>query len=153
MGDLTELFGKTPRVQLIEALTRLGPIEVTRGELAQEAGLYRTSTNREIGKLEREGVILRVSKGKHPKYSANASLAELKLVAYLDTALGDLRLRRERALETTEVFRRIAWQTVSLTATVISNPMSEVDATVQTGSQVTKEVESVTASSAIDVRA
>lgn len=143
MSDLSELFGNTPRVQLLEALIRLGPTEVTRGELAHEAGLYRTSTNREIAKLEHQGLIIRVSKGTRPRYVANSDLAELKLVAYLDAALSSLRIGRGESLAAVEAFRKAVWQTVSLTMTAIST-QSEIEVMVPTGSEVTAEVESTT---------
>lgn len=84
---MTDLFGATPRVRLLSALVRIGPLEVTRAEIAQEAGLFKTSANRALDQLRKDKLIRRVSGGHRPRYRVNATLAEVQLLGLLAAAL------------------------------------------------------------------
>lgn len=57
MGSLTQLFGKTPRVKLLEALIDLASIEFTIPEAAEQAGLHKQSAYRRWGDLEDIGLV------------------------------------------------------------------------------------------------
>jgi len=87
MGAIARLFGETPRVKLLEALTRLNQLEVGRSDIAREAGLFRASTNRLISQLEAEGFLQRIEAGHRPQYRVNESSSKLQLVAYFQAAL------------------------------------------------------------------
>jgi hypothetical protein len=88
MAPLTPVLGHSPRVRMLEALVRLGDLEFTRGELAREAELYRMTTNRMVPQLIKEGFIERVKGGKRPKYRVRDDSPTLRIVGYLDAALG-----------------------------------------------------------------
>ena len=92
MAGFTRTFGSTPRTKLIEALIRLGPVEVTRGELAAEAGVWRASANRVISGLEKDGLVMRVRSGTRPVYRACVESPEFDLLAYFASALEYMQL-------------------------------------------------------------
>lgn len=102
VGALTQVLGDYPRVQLLEALLRLGGLEFTRGELAREADLYRMTTNRQVEKLAKAGFIQKVSGGPRPKYRVRMDSPTLQVLSYLDAALGLLE-RDEEPLEPAEL--------------------------------------------------
>lgn len=87
MPALATMFGQSPRAKLIEGLLRLGSTSFTRGELARESGVFRTSANRVISQLEADGLILQTSGGKHPLYAATPGSAELELLSYVASVL------------------------------------------------------------------
>jgi len=102
MSNLVRLLGDAPRVRLLEALLRFGGMQFTRGELAREAGLYRMTTNREVPRLLRDGLIEQVSGGPRPKYRAPAKSPTLDVLDVLDAALG-LMDRQEQARSAQEI--------------------------------------------------
>lgn len=108
MGGITRTFGQNPRTRLIEALIRLGPREVSRGELASEAGLWRGSTNRIIAALERDGLVTRVKSGNRPIFRARVESPVFDLLAEIASALDYLQLS-----EPSEPEARVALSAVS----------------------------------------
>jgi hypothetical protein len=102
---MTDLFGRTPRVRLLAALIRLGPVEVTRAEIAQEAGLFKTSANRAIARLVKDKLVRRASGGSRPLYRVNSELAQMRLLGYLDAALGTLARGEQDARQVLDIFR------------------------------------------------
>lgn len=124
MAALAGMFGQSPRARLIEGLLRLGSTSFTRGELARESEVFRTTANRVISQLEKDGLICRVTDGKHPRYQATPGSAELELLSYVSSVLEFMEANRndravtQAALSTakTEVLRTIR----SLSATALS---------------------------------
>lgn len=111
---MARLLGDSPRVKLLEALVRLGPMEVSRADIAREAGLFRGSTNRAVSWLVKERFIVKVSAGARPKYRVNDASARLQLLAYLSAALETVDRRGldgAEAARTIEGFRRAAQRT------------------------------------------
>lgn len=95
MPALAEMFGESPRAKLIEGLLRLGSDTFTRGELARESGVFRTSANRVIAQFEIDGLVEQATSGKHPLYRATTGSAELELLAYLASVLEYMQSNRK----------------------------------------------------------
>jgi hypothetical protein len=91
---LSRMFGESPRSKLVEAVLRLGPIQVTRGQLAAEAGVWRGSANRIIVQMEADGLVQKVKEGKQPLYRANPESAEIDLLSYVSSVLEVLEAAR-----------------------------------------------------------
>lgn len=87
MAALTRFLDDTPRIRLLEALSKAGKTEFTRAELAREAGQWRATVNRTIKDLERDGIVLRQGPKTRPTYSVNPDSVNLRLLAYFDAAL------------------------------------------------------------------
>lgn len=85
------VFGRKPRVKLVEALLRLRGLSFSRSEWAAEAGLTRATTLRVMSYFERLGFVSQKKGGRVPEYEANATspaLAELgRMYHSLDLAL------------------------------------------------------------------
>lgn len=102
---------------LLEALVRLGNQQVTRGELAREAGLFRTTTNRVLKGLERDGIVKRTSDGKQPLFQASLESPELRLFSHFSTALSLLH-GLERGAESEQITSLALSQMTGLLNTV-----------------------------------
>jgi hypothetical protein len=87
MPALERLLGSGPRTKVAEALIRLGETKVSRAEIAREARLFRTSTNRVINDFVSEGIIRQLSDGTRPLYQANLDSPYLLLLARFNAAL------------------------------------------------------------------
>lgn len=87
MAALERLLGSSPRVKVAGALLRLGDLTVSRAEIAREAHLFRTSTNRVLEEFEVEGIILRVTNDKRPLFKANLGSPYLQLLSRFSSAL------------------------------------------------------------------
>lgn len=81
------MLGSSPRTKLAEALLRLGDLTFSRADLAREAGLFRTSTNRVLEDFEADGIVAKVSSGTRPVYRANLDSPYLNLLARFTAAL------------------------------------------------------------------
>ena len=96
MQEFERVFGKAPRVRMVEAILRLAPDEFTRPEAAREAGLHKPSANRILAALERDGVIELA--GRRPiRYGVSDRLALIEILGLTASAL---RLERRHRGET-----------------------------------------------------
>lgn len=114
MQSFARLFGDKPRVHLLAALLRLAPVTFTRAELAQEAGLQKSSTNRIVQELERDGFIRPVPETSPVEFE----VAESPYVQILNALESALDLVDQHgwegaiAQDAAEAFRRRALETV-----------------------------------------
>ena len=92
MGVYTRVFGRSPRVKVIEAILRLAPGTFTRPEIASEAGVHKPSANRALAGLERDGIVERASDGP-VRYRTRDSTRIFEILALTEAAL---RLARRR---------------------------------------------------------
>lgn len=81
------LFGDKPRVHLLEALLRLAPVTFTRAELAEEAGLQKSSTNRIVQELERDGFIHPVLGTSPMEFEVAVESPDVQILNALEAAL------------------------------------------------------------------
>ncbi len=123
MPAAERLIGTTPRIKLLEALVRLGSQRVTRGELAREAGLFRTTTNRVLEGLVNDGIVKRVSEGKQPTFEASLESPELRLFSHFSTALSLLQ-GLELGTDTEHVTSLAISQMAGLLSTVSASIMN-----------------------------
>jgi len=65
----------------LEALVRLAPVEFTRAEATNEAGLQKPSANRALDKLENDGFIVRTSSQRPVRYRVNEDNPLFRMVA------------------------------------------------------------------------
>lgn len=128
MPALAEMFGQSPRAKLVEGLLRLGPTSFTRGELARESGVFRTTANRVFSQLETDGLIQRVTEGKHPLYQASPGSAELELLSYVASVLefmANNRRNRDVAIAALAVAKSEVMRTVhTLSGTALTAPFA-----------------------------
>jgi len=87
MTDLSAVFGDSPRVRLIEAILRLGPVEFTAVEAAREAGLHKPSAYTHVRQLEQDGLIEVVSEGRPVRYRLPENQPSIRLLAHFISAL------------------------------------------------------------------
>ena len=127
MPAIAEMFGESPRAKLIEGLLRLGSASFTRGELARESAVFRTSANRAIAQLEVDGLIEQSTSGKHPLYRATPGSAELELLAYLTSVLEYMqsnRKNRDAALAALAVAKSEVLRTVHALPGIATSAMT-----------------------------
>lgn len=86
MNSLEQVFGRSPRVRMVEAILRLAPDEFTRPEAASEAGLFKASANRILSALEKDGLIEAVSRSP-VTYRARGGLHKLEILSLAQSAL------------------------------------------------------------------
>lgn len=130
MAGFDRLFGDKPRVHLLEALLRLAPVTFTRAEWAQEAGLQKSSTNRIVEELEKEGFVRRVTDGEHPEYAVTLDNPYVRILNTLEAALELVESHGPTSAvghDAAEAFRQRAVATV-----LAANNVSAVEANVQT---------------------
>lgn len=95
MGAYTKVFGRSPRIKVVEAILRLAPGTFTRPEVAREAGVHKPSANRALSALERDGIIERASEGPI-RYRTRDSTRTFEVLALTEAAL---RLARRKGIK------------------------------------------------------
>lgn len=96
MGNLTDVFGDKPRVRILEALVQLDGMEFTRADLAEEAGLSKSSANRAFEGLRQLDLVDQVVESKHPVFTPRSDSGLFRILSHLDAATG-LALRNPRS--------------------------------------------------------
>lgn len=122
MGGLSNALGASPRVRLIEALIRLGDIEVSGGQLAKEAGCYRPTTYRVLPDLVKDGLVREREESGHVVYKASVGDPTFRILAHMATALDQVEILRTEPAEVpveaataaiAESIRQSPWRTTA----------------------------------------
>lgn len=101
MGNLVNLFGKSPRVAILEAFAEDPGIEFSAPEIARETGISRRGAYIHMRKLLREGVIVPSRKeGKGWYYRLNQNDRRAEVLPYLESVVTLGRI--ERAIKVDE---------------------------------------------------
>jgi DNA-binding transcriptional ArsR family regulator len=88
MGSLVSLFGKSPRVAILEAFAEDPDLEFSAPEIARETEVSRRGVYMHLRKLLREGVIVPSRKvGKGWYYRLNENDRRAKILPFLDSVV------------------------------------------------------------------
>lgn len=144
MAAVERLLGPSPRTKVAEALLRLGDLQVSRADIAKEAGLFRASTNRILADFEAEGIVTRVGEGKRPLLKANLDSPYLLLLARFSAALELVNLTEAEGSRTPVAAHAVEAQFVAsigrMTGTLSSGVGSAVIAAPSPGFPVRKVI-------------
>jgi len=95
MGSLVDLFGKSPRVAILEAFAEDPDIEFSAPEIARETGVSRRGVYIHLRKLLREGVLIPSQKvGKGWYYRLNRNDRRGEILPLLDSVVTLGRIER-----------------------------------------------------------
>ncbi len=79
--EIEEVFSSKPRMKILKLLARLGTLNVS--EIAKRIGLNYSATNKHLGLLETEGILVQRSYGRIRMYRFNETSARSKAVQAL----------------------------------------------------------------------
>jgi hypothetical protein len=109
MGSITEVFGRSPRVRLLEALLALAPTSFTVPEMAVAAQMHKPSAYRALPGLLESGMVTSLTGSRPKRYVVPERSPRIQALNYLESTLNlldssDLE-RGDRANEIVDVLR------------------------------------------------